>query len=363
MLAIIRFSLQDMLRHYKPWLAMAGLVAATNLIFLGLGGYRNAIQQEFGKLPYDDLIVQESNTNGEFFGSRLSPEIGDRLLAMGISRAIPEIHDYTGTSITNIIILRGIDLERYQEVNFFKILAGRALQPGDARRTAMIGWRLADRLNLSPGQEMTLRGRQFLVMGTFQTGTYVDNEAWIALEDAQALLGYGKDVSIYIIPDEGILNPGDTLPGGVAIVKRGRGPQTSSNQFEPLFRIIELIYNALGIAAILTLANVLFRMAWIHRRELAILRCVGFRACALVVYLLSQALVLTWVGVILGTLSTALLFSFLSTDLVGMTLHPSISLHTGMAGLGQSTGIALFGTVLPAWWFNRLNLADQLRSE
>jgi putative ABC transport system permease protein len=363
MWTIIRFSLKDMLRHYKPWLAMTGLVAATNIIFLGLGGYRNALQDAFGELPYNDLIVQESSTNGEFYGSRLPPELGAELLDMGVSRAIPEIHEYTGTSITNIILLRGIDLVRYQEVNSFKILAGRALQPGDARRTAMIGWRLAERFNLSPGQEITLRGRQFEVMGTFQTGTYVDNEAWVALEDAQTLLGFGKDVSIFIIPDEGILSSGDTLPGGVSIVKRGLGPQSHSMQIEPLFRVIELIDQALGIAAILTLANVLFRMAWIQRRELAILRCVGFRSHALVVYLLSQALVLTWVGVLLGTLGTALVFSFLRSDLTGMTINPSISLQTGIAGLGQSTAIALLGTVLPAWWFNRLNLADQLRSE
>jgi putative ABC transport system permease protein len=363
MAAIIRFSLQDMLRHYKPWLAMAALIAATNLIYLGLGGYSNALKHEFGDLPYNDFIVQESNTTGEFFGSRLSPEIGDRLLTMGISQVIPEIHDYTGTSITNIIILRGIDLERYQQVNSFTTLTGRALQPGDSQRTAMIGWRLATRLNLSPGREITLRGRQFLVMGTFQTGTYVDNEAWISLDDAQALLGYGEDVSIYIIPDEGILAAGDTLSGGVSIVKRGLGPQITSNQFEPLFRIIELIYQALGVAAILTLASVLFRMAWIHRHELAILRCVGFRSFALVLYLLSQALVLSWVGVFLGTLGAALLFSLQNTYLVGMTLRPSISLQTGIAGLGQSTVIALFGTILPAWWFNRLSLANQLHSE
>jgi putative ABC transport system permease protein len=363
MLAMIRFSLQDMFRHYKPWMAMVALVAATNLIFLGLGGFRNALQQAFGNLPYDDLIVEESNTAGEFFGSRLSPEVGDRLLAMGVSQAIPEIHDYTGTSITNITILRGIDLERYQQVNSFKIRSGRALEPGDAKRTAMIGWRLAARLSLITGKEITLRGRQFQVIGTFQTGTYVDNEAWISLEDAQALLGYEKDVSIYIIPDEGILKAGDTLPGSVSIVKRGLGPQITSNQFKPLFRIIELIYYALGIATILTLANVLFRMAWIHRRELAILRCVGFQSRAMVVYLLTQALALTWVGVILGTLGTALLFSIESTYLVGMTINPSISLQTGIAGLSQSTGIALFGSVLPALWFNRLNLADQLRSE
>ena len=86
---------------------MVGLVAATNIIFLGLGGYRNALQQEFGELPYDDLIVQQSETNSEFYGSRLPPELGAELLAMGVSRTIPEIHDYAGTSITNIILLRG----------------------------------------------------------------------------------------------------------------------------------------------------------------------------------------------------------------------------------------------------------------
>jgi ABC-type lipoprotein release transport system permease subunit len=363
MLTIIRFSLQDMLRHFKPWLAMAALVSATNMIFLTLGGYRNAIQKEFGELPYDDLIVQESDTTGEYVGSRLSPETGEELLTLGVTRAIPEIHGYTGTSITNITMLRGIDLAHYQEVNSFKILAGQALEPGDAWRTAMIGWRLADRLGLSPGKEITLRGRQFLVLGTFQTGTYVDNEAWVALEDAQDLLGYRKDVSIYIIPDEGILKAGDTLPGNIEIIEHGQNPHNSSYQFEPLFRIIGLIDQALGIAAILTLANVLFRMAWIHRRELAILRCVGFHSRILALYLLSQALVLTWIGMILGAFITALLFSFLSTDLVGMALHPSLSLQTGLAGFGQSTAIALFGTLIPAWWFNRLNLAGQLRSE
>ena len=122
MLAIIRFSLQDMLRHYKAWLAMSGLIAATMIIHLTLGGYRGALQKELGTLPYQDLIVQESYNVGEIYGSQLSPDTKDRLLAMGISRVIPEIHDVTGTSFTNIILLRGIDLGLYGQVNSFDIL-------------------------------------------------------------------------------------------------------------------------------------------------------------------------------------------------------------------------------------------------
>jgi putative ABC transport system permease protein len=363
MLAIIRFSLQDMGRHYKIWLAMTALVTIINLVFLGLGGYRNAIQQEFGLLPYHDLIVQQSDTVGEFYGSRLSPQIELVLQNLGITRIIPEIHDYTGTSIANVIILRGIDLESYQQINSFKVVSGRALEVGEKRRSAMLGWRLAEQLNVKTGQEVTLRGREFQVLGTFQTGTYVDNEAWIMLEDAQELLGYGSDVSIYIIPDEGILKAGDSLQAGVMVVERGQGPRNTSEEFHPLLRLIELIHNYLGIAVLLTLANLLFRTAWIRRRELAILRCIGFQSLSLVIYLLIQAFVLALSGVVLGFFGAALLFSFMTTDIIGITLHPTLSMKTSLESLGQMTGICLLGTIVPAWLFSRLNLAEQLRSE
>jgi hypothetical protein len=67
--------------------------------------------------------------------------------------------------------------------------------------------------------------------------------------------------------------------------------------------------------------------------------------------------------VILGLLGTVILFSFMKTDIIGMSLHPALTLQTGLASLGQSTGIAILGTALPAWWFSRMNLASQLRSE
>jgi ABC-type lipoprotein release transport system permease subunit len=289
--------------------------------------------------------------------------VGERLLEMGVSQAIPELHEHTGTSYTDIILLRGIDLEQYRKVNSFTMTAGRALEPGDVQRTAMIGWRLAKKLDLSPGQEILIRGRKFLVSGVFKIGTYVDNEAWVPLEEAQALLDWSDDVSVYIIPDEGVLKAGDTLPGGLSVAKRGLGPQSSREKFEPLLKVIDLTYITVSIATILTLSNLLFRSAWIRRRELAILRCAGFQASALVLYLFSQALILAWVGVILGTTGTALVFSVLKTDMGGMVIQPGISLQTGLTGLGLATAMAVLGAVLPAWWLGRLNLAGQLRAE
>jgi putative ABC transport system permease protein len=363
MLPILRFSLQDMFRHFKPWLAMALLVAATTMIYLVLGGYRTALNEEFRLMPHPDLVVEESNTNGEIAGSRIPASVVARLQELGVSRLVPEIHETIGTSMSNITLLRGVDLERYRLVNSFTLLAGRALEPGDPPRTAMLGWRLAERLGLEPGAQVSLRGRSFQVVGIFRLGTYVDNEAWVPLEGAQALLGWSEDVSIYIIPDEGILKDGDTLAGGLSVAKRGLGPQSSREKYEPLLDVIDLTHVTVCIAAILMLANLLFRSAWIRRRDLAILRCVGFQSPGLVVYLFSQALFLAWAGVLLGTAGAALLFSVLRTDMGGLVIQPGIRLTTAFSGLGLATLMAALGALLPAVWLGRMNLSSQLRAE
>ncbi len=134
---------------------------------------------------------------------------------------IPEIHTVTGVSVQDATLLRGIDLRQYQRLETFSMLSGRSLHPGDSPRLAMLGVLLAERKHLKTGDAISLRGRNFTVVGIFQNGTYMDNQAWISLADAQALLGWGQDVSVYIIPDQGILHEGDTLPGGLSVTRKG----------------------------------------------------------------------------------------------------------------------------------------------
>jgi ABC-type lipoprotein release transport system permease subunit len=211
--------------------------------------------------------------------------------------------------------------------------------------------------------EVELRGRQFQVVGIFKTGTYVDNEAWVSLQDAQDLLGYGRDVSIFIIPDEGIYHAGDDVVNGINVVERGMGPMNTSAEFKPMLNIIEVIDRTLGVAALLTLVSLLFRTAWLRRRELAILRCIGYRHSAGVVYLLCQALTLAWCGVILGLAGASLLFSFMKTDIIGVTLHPLLTMRISLETLGYSTAIGVLGAIIPATWYGRMNPVDLLRSE
>ena len=119
-----------------------------------------------------------------------------------------EIHTIVGTSLENAVLLKGVDLDHYAELDSFVVLAGRELRPGDSPRQAMIGSRLAERLGAGPGDTIRLRGRPFEVIGVFETGSYTENEAWVPLAGAQELLGWGQDVSLYVVAGRWPLDAG-----------------------------------------------------------------------------------------------------------------------------------------------------------
>lgn len=360
---LIRYSLQDLAAHWKLGLAMILLIGLSILFFLTIGGYRLTLTREYANVPDAHLIVQESNTLGELYGSRIPAEVAAQLREMGVSWSLPEIHDMAGTSVGDMLMLRGVDPVSYQQINPFKLLSGQPLTTDNPPRSAMLGRRLAEKFGLAPGQEILIRGRKFVVCGIFHTGTYADNEAWVALADAQALLGWGSDVSLFIIPDEGILQPGDQLPGGLSVAHRGQGAYTSISQITPLLNAMDIVVRSLAVAAVFALTNTLIRLAWLRRRELAILRCVGFQSTAIILYLLSQASFLSISGALLGIGGSAVIFTFLHADLSGMNFTPRLDLGLALATLLLAMTIGILGTVLPAVWINRVKLPNLLRNE
>ena len=358
-----RLGLHDLLSRPRLALAMALMVAVATGVFSTLEAYRTGLATEFSRLAPNLLVVQETQSFGEVYGSRLSPQVGEQLAQMGISLVVPEIHDVTGTSIQNAILIRGIDLQQYTLTEDFSMVSGRKLRPGDPSRSAMIGTQLATNQDLKVGEGVLLRGRSFSVVGIFRTGTYADNEAWISLADAQALLGWGQDVSVYIIPDEGILHEGDTPFKGVSVARKGEGVRFEASQFQPVINLISVVATAMGIATALALANILWRSAWARRREMAILRTNGFSILSLVGYLLAQAVGVTLLGLVLGAGLTWMLTSGLKMSVPGFTLSPHLDSGTILASLGWVGIMMLAGSFLPAWWLSQLNLAQLLRSE
>jgi len=357
------FGLRDLLRHWKLVLAMSLVAAVAISIYLILVGYQAGLASQFGTLDAAYLTVQERNSFGEFYGSRLSNQVGKQLSGMGVKWVVPEILVVVGTSIEDAVHLRGIDLEHYGEVNPYRLAAGNSLHPGDAPRQAMVGYRLAEKLKLRPGGTISLRGRDFTIRGIIRTNAYADREVWISLKDAQDLLGWGSDVSVYIIQGGGLINPGDNLPGGAVVSLRGEDGQIVSSQYKPVLEVHGAAAQAMGLVTALTLANVLLRLALIRRRDLAILRTVGFQRFSLMIYLVVQAVGIAVLGATLAGLGMLGAATIMRLGVFGFEIRPLFDARSLFVSGVWLVVIIACGTTLPVWVISRLNLARLLRVE
>jgi putative ABC transport system permease protein len=362
-LVILRFGLRDLFRHRRLVLIMSLTIAIATGMYLFLKVYRSGLAAEFRPEASGLLVVHDRQNVGDISGSRISGDVAERLSGMGISMIIPEIRAVTGTAVQNATLLRGVDLEQYTRLERFSMRSGRRLQPGDPPRLAMVGALLAERQGLETGDRISLRGRNFEVVGIFENGTYMDNQAWIALDDAQSLLGWGGDVSVYVIPDEGILEEGDTLPGALSVSRKGEDLRLIAAQYRPMLDLWQIVSLALGIAASLTLANVLWRLAWLRRHEMAILRTIGFPNSSVAAYLLVQAAGVTSLGILLGGLFVLVLSTGIRLTVSSFTIVPQMDAVTLVPSLAWVGIIVMAGSLLPAWWLSNLNLGQLLHSE
>lgn len=348
---------------------MAILIATAGGVYFTISSFQRGLEFDFNTILQPYLIVEEQDGLGEIYGSRIKSSTGIMLEKMGLDPVIPEIHQIVGTKVENAVLLRGISLPYYRQVIPFTILEGRYLQPGDAPRQAMVGYRLAETKKIKIGESIMLRGRSFSVVGIFKIGTYEDNEAWISLIDAQDLLGFGEDVSLYIVPDNGILMEGQLLEGGLAVVRRGANVRFMGiNQGGSLIRVFDLVARTMGIAAAVALMNILWRLAWMRRYQLAVLYTLGFGRPALIQYLLTQAAWIVSAGMLLSLLFTTIITrlftsNLLRVNLVGLTIMPRLEWHTLLTAFIWGVIVTASSIILPAVWLSRRNLAELLHAE
>jgi ABC-type antimicrobial peptide transport system permease subunit len=168
---------------------------------------------------------------------------------------------------------------------------------------------------------------------------------------------------VYIIPEGGPVRVGDNLSGGATAALRGEAGQSLSSQYKPVLDVHGAAAQVMGLVTALTLANVLLRLALIRKRDLAILRTVGFQRKSLGIYLGVQALAIALAGAIQAALGTIALSSVMRLGVFGFDIRPVFDLSTLMNSAVWLLVITLAGSVLPVWAMNHLNLAQLLRTE
>lgn len=328
MRVIFHLAIRDMRKRWGLMLVLIALFSSLFGAYIILLSHYKSTMQMYSKSVENLLVVGKSDGLSEIHGSRLSPEIKKLLLDKGYIDPVPEIHQIVGTNMANGTLLKGIRLVDYLEYNSFTMITGNRLEPGDSPRLAMVGETLANTKGLRIGGDVLLRGRKFKVIGIFKTGSMQDNEAWISLEDAQDLLKYDRDVSLYLIPEAGPLQAGDLLNKDVLVSQRGETGGFINSSISNFLNNYAALGILSGIAAMITLANILFRLAFLRRHEFGVLKSIGFGFNGLAVYFFTQAGILVITGLFLGIIFATVI---VNTRMTSMSVF----------GFGISVGIDL----------------------
>lgn len=311
---------RDLRRRWRVMAALGLMVALTVLMLVLLDGYVHSVDVRF-RSSQPLLVVQQQSTVGEFAGSRIPASVGDDLRAMGLD-PVAEVHAVAGTSGSDAVLIAGVDPARYQALDPYHLLAGRHLRAGEGNRTAILGTVLADRFGAGPGDTVRLRGRDVEVVGVFELGTYLDDAALVPLADAQSLLGWGTDVSLYVVADDGTLRDGTVLAGGLVVASRG--DIALVDEWGPLLDLLAAAVRLLAVGAVAVLALALWRLAWLHRIDLGVLRLLGFPNRLVTAYLAVQAAALVVVAVAVGALTAVLLAPSLARTTLAVTTMPVV---------------------------------------
>jgi putative ABC transport system permease protein len=118
----------------------------------------------------------------------------------------------------------------------------------------------------------------------------------------------------------------------------------------------------MALAATIGAANSLYAIVDGRRRDLAILRAVGFSSTPIVASFLSESILLALPGALIGALVAWLLFNGLLASPLGASFHMSVTPGLALLGLGWALCIGLIGGLLPALRAARVPVTVAMRA-
>jgi lipoprotein-releasing system permease protein len=277
-----------------------------------------------------------------------------------------------------------------------------SLRAGDFN--IIVGKLIADRLGLSLGDKVTLilpqlnltptgaqaRLKRFTVSGVFSTGSgfgFDDNLTFVNLEDAQALLMLGKQVTGFRVKLEDLYQAPQV---SMQLFHYLEGNYVISNwteQFGAFFHAVKMEKNIMflilvliiGVAAF-NLVSSLVMMVADKRTEIAIMRTYGVLARTVMAIFMVQGILIGCMGTALGLVAGLLLASNVTpiVDLLQQVFQtelftkgvyytdflPSQILARDVIKVACiAISMSFFATLYPAWRASKVQPAEALRYE
>jgi putative ABC transport system permease protein len=333
----------------------------------------------------DRIVITRGGSNGELssFLERTSATIikQDPAVANGpdnlplasaeliVITEVPLRGQKTGANVT----LRGVEPTGFVLRPELKIIDGRKFKPG--LREIIVGQAASKQFDgLRSGSELRFRGQTWNVVGIFSTGGDAhESELWTDAETAQTAFGRAGVSSV--------IASLSNIDSFESMKKRlTDDPQLNvdvkteydffSGQSSNLTAIIGVLSGIvaliMGIGAIAGALTTMYSAVSARTQEIGTLRAIGFGAMPVVASVMSEALILSFAGGIVGAFIAYIAFNGYSVSTLGggftqVAFQFSVTPRLVIFGLALAMLIGFIGGLLPAIRAARMPVTAALR--
>jgi putative ABC transport system permease protein len=284
-------------------------------------------------------------------------------------------HPLAATGTDANVPLRGVSPRVLDVRPEVKIVEGRMFESG---RNEIIVGRAASRqfANLSVGSSVRWGENTWQVVGIFDAnGSVAESELWCDARVLQPAYRRGNSYqSVYARLEsvDGFQAVKDAMTADprlrVTVLREQDYYAEQSRVLQTVIRRVGFIIAGLmGVGAIFGAVNTMYNAVASRTREIATLRALGFQSLPVVISVLVEAVILSLIGGLIGSLAAYLAFDGYQTATMNWQSFSQVAFAFAVtpALLAQAmvyaTLMGLFGGLLPAWKAARMPVVTALR--
>ncbi|HUG19040.1 MAG TPA: ABC transporter permease [Planctomycetaceae bacterium] len=374
----LNYILKTLWRHRSRTLLTVSGSAVALFVFCFVG----AVQEGMNNLRHQkeaeqSLIIFQANKFCPAT-SHLPQDYDEKLLDLdGVRDAVPiQVFTNNCRASLDVVVFYGIPPEKLQKVRDFKLIEGSWGDFVNNQDSAVIGKAVANRRGLHAGEKFKIGDLIVDIAGVFTSGNPAEeNYIYSHLDYLQRRNGanlVGTVTQLEVLLEEGV-DPTEKSAqidqlfkgGPIETDTRAKGA-FQARSLSDLTQLIELSHYlglacvglVLALVATTTLMSVQDRV-----KEYAVLQTLGFTGGKIFGLVLSESLVLSVAGGILGVGISMLMLNFgslaVGAEAVTIAFRPSWSL--AILGMGVAAVSGLLAGVAPAWQASRIEIVPALR--
>jgi putative ABC transport system permease protein len=248
-----------------------------------------------------------------------------------------------------------------------RITAGRMFNPG-LRELIASNKCAGQYTDFGVGAKRHMRGSDWLVVGNFDIASTV----CLVFGDGDTILSaFGRNTynqaNVLLESPAAFAELSDALKANPSLhLKVQHEAEIFEQNMQQVNGILNFISYFVGsimaLAATIGAANSLYAIVDGRRRDLAILRAVGFKSAPIIAAVLSESILLALPGALLGALVAWLLFNGLLASPFGASFQMAVTPSLALLGLGWALGMGVIGGLLPALRAARVPVTVALRA-